>query len=91
MARATAERLNVQLNGALDRLKQLADEKTRLASGAEKARDDLIAMINDLVQQVDLHPNQALSSAVLEQKLKAIREKTKSEFDRISGVEMVGD
>jgi eukaryotic-like serine/threonine-protein kinase len=86
-ARATAERLNVQLSGALDkqkqfadRLKKLADEKIALAKSAGTARDELIAMIDDLVLQASRDPNGSLSYPVLAEKLSAISEKTKIEF-----------
>jgi tRNA A-37 threonylcarbamoyl transferase component Bud32 len=94
-AKATAERRNVQLSGTLDNQKQLADQLKRLADeratqakSAETARDNLIATINELVQDVNRDPNQALSAAVLKQKLNAIIEKTKIEFEPFA---MIGD
>ena len=94
-AKATAERLNVQLSGTLDNQKQLADQLKRLADeratrarSAETARDSLIATINELVQDVDRDPNQALSAAELKQKLNAIIEKTRIEFEPFA---LIGD
>jgi hypothetical protein len=94
-AQATAERLNVQLSGALDNQKQLADQLKRLADeratrakSAETARDNLIATITELVQDVNQDPNLALSAAVLNQKLNAIIAKTKIEFEPLA---MIGD
>ncbi len=98
-AKARAERLNVELSDALDKqrqladqLKQIVDEKTTLANSAGTARDNLVAMINDLVQEVNRDPIQALSAAVLEQKLNAISEKTKIEFKEIEKLfQMIGN
>ena len=95
-AKEATERLNVQLRRALDeqkqladQLKQLANEKTTLAERAGKSRDSLVAMINDLVIEVALDPNRALSQAVLTRKLNEVSEKTKIEFDRAFA--MTGD
>jgi tRNA A-37 threonylcarbamoyl transferase component Bud32 len=90
-SKATAERLNVQLSGTLgnqkqlaDQLKQLADERASRAQSAETARDNLIATINELIQDVNRDQNQTLSAAVLKQKLNAIIEKTKIEFEPLA-------
>ena len=95
-AKEAAERLNVQLRRALngqkqlaDQLKQLANEKTTLAERAGKSRDTLVAMINDLVIEVNLDRNRTLSQAALTQKLNEVSEKTKIEFDRAFA--MTGD
>ncbi len=98
-AREATGRLNVQLRRALDeqkrlvdRLEQLANEKTTLAERAGTARDSLVAMINDLVNQVASDPNRSLSEAVLTRKLNELSEKTKIEFDRVFDmIEMLGD
>ena len=75
-AKEATERLNVQLRRALDeqkqlagQLKKLANEKATLAERAGTARDSLVAMINDLINQVASDPNRALSEAVLTRKL----------------------
>ena len=87
-AKEATGRLNVQLRRALDEQKQLADQlkklankQTTLAERAETSRDSLVAMISDLINQIDSDPNQALSAAVLKQKLNEIIEKTKIEFE----------
>jgi tRNA A-37 threonylcarbamoyl transferase component Bud32 len=94
-AKEATEQLNVQLRRALDEQKQLADqlkrlakEKTTLAEHAGTSRDRLVAMINDLVTEVNSDPNGTLSQAVLTRKLNEVSEKTKIEFKRV--VEMFG-
>jgi tRNA A-37 threonylcarbamoyl transferase component Bud32 len=95
-AKEATGRLNVQLRRALDeqkqladQLKQLANEKTTLAERAGTARDSLVAMINDIINEVTLDPNRSLSEAVLTRKLNELSEKTKIEFDRV--FDMLGD
>ncbi len=95
-AKEATGRLNVQLRRALDeqkqlvdQLKQLSNEKTTVAERAETARDSLVAMINDLINQVASDPNRSLSEAVLTRKLSELSEKTKIEFDRVFA--MIGD
>jgi hypothetical protein len=97
-AKATTERLNVQLGRALDeqkhladQLKRLANEKATLAERAGRSRDSLVAMINELINEVAVDPNRALSEAVLTRKLHEVSEKTKIEFDRIGELPMIGD
>ncbi len=89
-AKEATERLNGQLRRALDeqeqlaaQLKKLAKEKTTLAERAGTSRDSLVAMINDLIKQVDSDPNHALSQDVLTLKLNEVSEKTKIEFERV--------
>jgi tRNA A-37 threonylcarbamoyl transferase component Bud32 len=95
-AKEATGRLNVQLRRAfdeqkqlVDQFKQLANEKTTLAERAGTARDSLVAMINDLINQVASDPNRSLSEAVLTRKLNELSEKTKIEFDRV--FVMIGD
>ena len=98
-AKEDTERLNVQLRRALDeqkqlagQLKKLANEKATLAERAGTSRDSLVAMINDLVDQVASDPNRALSQAVLTRKLNEVSEKTKIEFGRvIEPLTLIGD
>ncbi len=98
-AREATERLNGQLSRALDeqkqladRLKQLANEKSTLAERAGTSRDSLVAMINDLIKQVDSDPNHALSQDVLTHKLNEVSEKTKIEFERVlNDLDLIGD
>ncbi len=96
MAKEATARLNVQLRRALDeqkqlvdQLKQLSDEKTTVAERAGTARDTLVTMINDIVNEVAFDPNRSLSEAVLTRKLVELSEKTKIEFDRV--FVMIGD
>ncbi len=99
MAKEATGRLNVQLGRALDeqkqlvdQLKQLANAKTALAERAGTSRDSLVAMINELINQVASDPNRSLSQAVLTRKLNEVSEKTKIEFDRVvEMIEMIGD
>jgi hypothetical protein len=95
-AKEATGRLNVQLRRTLDeqkqlvdQLKQLANEKTTLAERAGTARDSLVAMIDDLINQVASDPNRSLSEAVLTRKLNELSEKTKIEFNRV--FVMIGD
>ncbi len=98
-AKEDTERLNVQLRRALDeqkqlagQLKKLANEKAALAERAGTSRDSLVAMINDLVDQVASDPNHALSQAVMTRKLNEVSEKTKIEFGRvIEPLTLMGD
>ena len=99
MAKEATGRLDVQLRRALDeqkqlvdQLKQVANEKTTLAERAGTSRDSLVAMINELINQVASDPNRSLSQAVLTRKLNQVSEKTKIEFDRVvEMIEMIGD
>ncbi len=95
-AKEATGRLNVQLRRALDEQKQLVDQltqlsnqKTAMAERAGTARDSLVAMINDLINQVASDPNRTLSEEVLTRKLNELSEKTKIEFDRVFA--MIGD
>ncbi len=73
----------------VDQLKKLANEKASLAERAGTARDSLVAMINDVINQVALDPDRSLSEAELTRKLVELSEKTKIEFDRV--FVMIGD